>query len=758
VPDLAVSTSHHRQQQAHAYGDRQDVSGMLAEILFVLLVLAVAALMVVDVVRTPSESHHAQTDRLAYGAERAVPVPSGGPEAVAFSPELAGSVTTVPAPDLGPSRQPESISPPPGSEPRPGTESAYRDGSGSRLAGSNGRWRIIRLAVIPAVTAFVAALCVVRIVSLLNGTSIHSQISSVHDGAVVSVLVTSAVLVIVLAVGLWATIKAARFVLRPWQRLQTGILPAAGASDVVGEPMDVFDQMRGEISRLTANETQLRGKLTAMLVNLSRRSRSLVDRQIRLIENLEHGEQEERRLASLDKMNRIALHLYRNAEDLLILAGQEPSTGLSQPVTLTYLVQAAASEIEEGERVSFDLQPDIAVRGPAAGDVAHLLAELIQNATSFSAADMPVHITGHALPTGGVLVDITDRGIGMTAKEMAYANWQLENPPPATDIDVSKWMGLLVVARLAARHGVRVRLNQTESGGITALVWLPDQVITHQGAATPPVASDLGRVGRAPSLPEAAVDRGYVTAERMTTAARPAEFVSAQANSQDAATGPRLGTDAYHRPGPARPPDRQRPVRQAEEPVVLQAEQPLTPQADQLMTLQAEQPATLTPSGSGQADAIAGDGAVSGLAARALSGDTAPIEVILPPADNPARTSGPLIYDAVESRWFMSGRQAPGLSGRTAVAEDGWSSPADAGWQAAQTVDMPSSADATAAGLPRRLPNANLVPGSIPNPQVTAPSRSAAAARDRFAGLQRGVTEGRSAAREMADPDGTDES
>jgi hypothetical protein len=98
---------------------------------------------------------------------------------------------------------------------------------------------------------------------------------------------------------------------------------------------------------------------------------------------------------------------------------------------------------------------------------------------------MQVHIKGQVLTSGGALIDITDRGIGMAAKEMAFANQQLDNPPPP-DMDIPKWMGLLVVARLAARHGIRVRLNQAEYGGLTALVWLPDEILTHYGAGADP--------------------------------------------------------------------------------------------------------------------------------------------------------------------------------------------------------------------------------------------------------------------------------
>jgi signal transduction histidine kinase len=258
--------------------------------------------------------------------------------------------------------------------------------------------------------------------------------------------------------------------------------PPPSLADLPGEAGRAFGQTRHEATRRAANETALRDKLGAMLVNMSRRSQPLVERQLRLIQHLEQSEHDEQRLADLSRLDRIALRMYRNAQNLLVLAGHESSTGWSHPVTLTHLVEAARSEIEEGERVSFDVQPDIAVRGSAVNDLVHLLVELTENATSFSSAGMPVHITGHMLHTGGALIDITDRGIGMAGEELAYANHELENPQEM-DADVPKWMGLLVVARLAARHGIRVRLNQAEFGGLTALVWLPDELLTRHVAA-----------------------------------------------------------------------------------------------------------------------------------------------------------------------------------------------------------------------------------------------------------------------------------
>src|SRR6202030_1052224 len=168
---------------------------------------------------------------------------------------------------------------------------------------------------------------------------------------------------------------------------------------------------------------------------------------------------------------------------LLVLAGHDSSRRWNQPVALVDVLRAAVSEIEQYERVSLNVQPGIAVRGQAVNDVVHLLAELVENATSFSAAETPVAVSGHLLNSGGALLDITDRGVGMDADEMAHANWRLDNPP-VVDVAVSRRMGLFVVARLASRHGIRVRLRPASMGGLTALVWLPDEVITREAFPT----------------------------------------------------------------------------------------------------------------------------------------------------------------------------------------------------------------------------------------------------------------------------------
>jgi Histidine kinase-, DNA gyrase B-, and HSP90-like ATPase len=207
-----------------------------------------------------------------------------------------------------------------------------------------------------------------------------------------------------------------------------------------------------------------------------------VERQIHLIDDMEQGEQDAEQLGSLFQLDHLATRMRRNSENLLVLAGHETPRAWKQDVPLLDVLRAAVSEIERYERVSLNVQPGIAVRGQAVNDLVHLVAELVENATSYSPADTPVAVSGQLLTSGGVLLDITDQGVGMTADDIAHANWRLDKPP-VVDVTVSRRMGLFVVSRLAARHGIRVRLRSAVTGGLTALVWLPDEVVSVDGGA-----------------------------------------------------------------------------------------------------------------------------------------------------------------------------------------------------------------------------------------------------------------------------------
>ena len=577
-----------------------------------------------------------------------------------------------------------------------------------------------------------------------------------RHGAITSAIGFGVALVIVLALAAWFAIAAARSVLRPLGRLRAGVIELPDVVRRIGEgrgqgrlpdvkPIDVdssddlgevargFDQIRIQTLRMAANEATVRDTLSTMFTNLSHRSQSLVERQIRLIESLEQAEQDPGRLASLSKMDRIAARMHRSSQNLLVLAGHELPNRWNQPVALGGVIRAAMSEIEDHERVSLTGQPDIAVRGPAVNDVAHLLAELTENATSFSAGDMPVDISSKLLTTGGALIEITDRGIGMAPKDMAYANWQLENAQ-APDVNVPKWMGLFVVARLAARHGIRVRLQPAEFGGLTALVWLPDDILTRSGAPGSPRLSEAATLAPesaiAGSMTETVVDPRHAAAGHRAATVTAAEFAPRGEGARGGPADWQLAGNAIPSPDPA-----------------WAAVGPRPQEAG--TSTGGTVPGPPAPGSSAPGEANGGlplSGPPLGSAAPGSQGTgSASPDVIVPPAERHADHRRLPIFDEMESRWFGAGWAGPGRT----EAGSRWTSPADEGWQAAQAAGVPTSAGSTPEGLPRRTPAANLIPGTIPGtPPSAPPTRSAAEVRDRLTGFQRGVSEGRAAAGE----------
>jgi hypothetical protein len=179
-------------------------------------------------------------------------------------------------------------------------------------------------------------------------------------------------------------------------------------------------------------------------------------------------------------MDHLVTRMRRNSENLLVLAGEEPVRKWIEPVPLPDVARAATSEIEQYGRVVLNIQPGIVVSGQAAADIVHLLAEIIENATMFSPADTPVDVTGEEVPSGGVLLEVKDSGIGISPARLEEINWRFDNPP-LVDVSVSRHMGLFAVSRLAARHGVRIRLRAAQPQGLSALVWLPGN-LTSRGS------------------------------------------------------------------------------------------------------------------------------------------------------------------------------------------------------------------------------------------------------------------------------------
>jgi PAS domain S-box-containing protein len=285
--------------------------------------------------------------------------------------------------------------------------------------------------------------------------------------------------------------------------------------------------------RDVTEQAALRKSIGELYHDLARRSQGLVDRQLELIEELERSEADPDRLEELVRIDHLATRMRRNAANLIVLSGVEQHRRRSEPVPLRDVVETALAELKEDSRVQVAPIHDLRLSGQAASDVAHLLAELVENATSFSPPTTMVQISGDPVGTGYVL-EIEDRGIGMSDAELVEANRRLA-APLAADAAVSRMMGFHVVGRLASRYGIKVQLRHSWYGGVAALVLLPAVLLTAAGerpAVAPPVPAG-GAVSPDPLLPaEIAASgwqqRAYLPLRRhVTTAPNPGEDTDA---------------------------------------------------------------------------------------------------------------------------------------------------------------------------------------------------------------------------------------
>ncbi|GGL94162.1 sensor histidine kinase [Micromonospora yangpuensis] len=254
------------------------------------------------------------------------------------------------------------------------------------------------------------------------------------------------------------------------------VAPAVVRSlDEIGELAEAFVAVHRSAVSVAVEQATMRRNVNAMFVNLARRSQVLVERQLKLLDDLEREEADPDQLENLFKLDHLAARMRRNDESLLVLAGTESTRRWNRPVGLGAVLLAASAEIEQYQRIRHDSVADLQLVGHVIGDLVHLLAELLENATAFSRPDTMVVVT--AWNDGdGALIDIVDRGLGMSPTALAEANAILASPP-AADVAASERMGLFVVSHLAARHGVEVRLHLGESSGLVARMRLPGALL-----------------------------------------------------------------------------------------------------------------------------------------------------------------------------------------------------------------------------------------------------------------------------------------
>jgi signal transduction histidine kinase len=253
-------------------------------------------------------------------------------------------------------------------------------------------------------------------------------------------------------------------------------------TEEIGQVAHAVDELHTQALLLAGDEARLRLLVNDMFETMSRRNRSLVDQQLMLIDRLERNEEDPDRLDSLFRLDHLAARMRRIGANLLVLAGAQTSRGDQRaPMPLSTVINAATSEVEDYRRVETSMVPDCLVSGAAAGDIVHLLAELIDNALRYSPPASPVRVGAAQRGDAGVFLEVIDVGLGMTEGDRRIANMRLRAGAEVSP-DNARHMGLFVVGRLADQHGIRVRLRGSSAdqqrSGTAAEVYLPPTVLT----------------------------------------------------------------------------------------------------------------------------------------------------------------------------------------------------------------------------------------------------------------------------------------
>jgi signal transduction histidine kinase len=262
--------------------------------------------------------------------------------------------------------------------------------------------------------------------------------------------------------------------------------------DEVSDVAEALNTVQDTALDLAVEQAVLRRNIADSFVNLGRRNQNLLGRQLDFITELENRETDPDALANLFRLDHLATRMRRNAESLLVLAGVEPPRQWAAPVRLTDVIRAALGEVESYQRVTAEGIEPATILGSAAADLAHLLAELIENALVFSPPDRQVLIRGRRNAAGGYSLAIIDGGLGMAAADLAAANRRLAGAESFT-IAPSKYLGHYVAGNLATRHGVRVRLQASRGSGVTAIIDVPPSLLTSAPATGAPLTPADGQ-------------------------------------------------------------------------------------------------------------------------------------------------------------------------------------------------------------------------------------------------------------------------
>jgi hypothetical protein len=259
----------------------------------------------------------------------------------------------------------------------------------------------------------------------------------------------------------------------------------------IGEVGQALNTLQRAAVEAAVKQAELRSGVSEVFVNLARRSQVLLHKQLTLLDTMERRTEDTDELADLFRLDHLTTRMRRHAEGLVILSGAAPSRQWRKPVQLMDIVRAAVAEVEDYERIEVRRLPRIAVTGPAVADLTHLVAELLENATVFSPPHTAVQVVGERVANGFTL-EIHDRGLGMAAEALLDANLRLAETPEFELSDTDR-LGLFVVSRLAQRQNVRVSLQPSPYGGTTAVVFIPDALLSDEVPDTNGIGFRLDR-------------------------------------------------------------------------------------------------------------------------------------------------------------------------------------------------------------------------------------------------------------------------
>ncbi|WP_041321387.1 ATP-binding protein [Mycobacterium intracellulare] len=626
--------------------------------------------------------------------------------------------------------------------------------------------------------------------------AVHAQAADRRSAAIVDTVLVLAAIVIALVV----VLLVARALVRPLRILRDGALKVAhtdleeevarvkaGGAEPIPTPLPVYtteeigqvahavDELHTQALLLAGDEARLRLLVNDMFETMSRRSRSLVDQQLALIDRLERNEENPERLDSLFRLDHLAARLRRNSANLLVLAGAQLARDQRDPVPLETVISAAVSEVEDYRRVEIAGLPECALVGAAAGGAIHLFAELIDNALRYSPPTTSARVSASRGGDGGVVVRIADSGLGMNDADRRIANMRLQAGGDVSP-DNARHMGLFVVGRIAGRHGIRVGLRgpaaNEKGSGTTAEIYLPPTVLTGLAAAE----SGAPRHIRAVSSPSAKLASAIAAPPRADDARRHDGTREPAARNAPPAPGPSVTLLPRRNPGssgitdvPAPPAEPPPPRRRRElatpwwegAPQAAPAARPAQPEAAPEPPPEPKPEAAPEPK-----PAPAPEPAPP---VRAAS-DTSAFFAARPREPRQDKPADPATDDDVIYRRMLS--EMLGDPHDLVNSPDlDWQSVWDRGWTlAAAAEDKPVESRTTDHGLPVRTPGARLVPGgangtglaerdepdhglnggspSQRQPQHAAVTRDPEAVRASFSNHFGGVRSGRSHARD----------